>query len=101
MAQMITKADYKMALRVVGEVIDEWDPYGLIAGGCPKDEFNNEIAAVVAQIPRIKSAHAAAAALSRVFTAAFEREGFAPENCAEVGAKLFGALSTSGLVGSN
>ena len=41
---MKTKADYKLALQVVGAVVHEWDPYSLLAGGCPADEFDSEIA---------------------------------------------------------
>jgi hypothetical protein len=95
---MKTKADYKVALQVVGVVIREWDPYALIATGCPEDEFAAEIASVVAQVPRIKSPQDAAHAISRVFSSAFQPEGFTPENCAEAGSKLFGALSDNGLV---
>ena len=98
-AQMKTKADYKLALQVVGEVVRTWDPYCLLAGGCPADEFDSEIAGVVAQIPRIKSAKDATLALSRIFSSAFEAERFAPDECAAEGAKLFAALSANGLVG--
>jgi len=94
----MTKADYKLALQVVGEVIREWDPYSLLASGCPPDEFDSEIASVVAQIPRIKSENDAVCALSRVFASAFEKERFAPTDCAATGAKLFAALTAHGLV---
>ena len=94
----MTKADYKLALQVVGEVIREWDPYSLLASGSPPDEFDSEIASVVGQIPRIKSENDAVWALSRVFTSAFEKERFAPADCAAAGAKLFAALTAHGLV---
>ena len=54
-AAKMKKAAYKRALQVVGSVVREWDPYSLIAGGAPEDEFESEIAGVVAQIPRIKN----------------------------------------------
>jgi hypothetical protein len=47
----IKKAAYKRALDVVGAVVRDWDPYGLIDGGAPADEFDSEIAAVITQIP--------------------------------------------------
>ena len=96
---MMTKADYKLALQVVGEVVREWDPYALLAGGCPADEFDSEIASVVTQIPRIKSEKDATLALSRVFSSAFERDRFTPDECAGAGSKLFAALLANGLVG--
>ena len=93
------KAAYKRALEVVGAVVREWDPYGLIAGGAPADEFDSEIAAVVRQIPRIRTEKEAALALSRVFSAAFEADHFLPEQCTEAGKKLFAELSANRLVG--
>ncbi len=95
---MKKKADYKLALQVVGAVVREWDPYSLLASGCPADEFDSEIASMVSQIPRIKSEQDAALALSRVFTSAFEEERFTREKCQEAGAKLFAALLANGLV---
>ena len=95
---MKTKAEYKLALQVVGTVIREWDPYRLLEVGCPNDEFAAEIASVISQIPRIKSAQDAANALSRVFSSAFEAENFEPLDCREAGTKLFEALSTHGLL---
>ena len=71
---MKTKADYRLALQVVGAAVRDWDPYSLLAGGCPVDEFDAEVASVVAQIPRIKSEHDATLALSRVFSSAFESD---------------------------
>jgi hypothetical protein len=88
-----------LALQVVGAVVREWDPYSLLASGCPKDEFDSEIASVVAEIPRIKSGQDATLALSRVFSSAFEPERFTPDECAALGHKLFAVLSANGLVG--
>jgi len=93
------KAEYKLALQVVGSVVRKWDPYSLIAGGAPEDEFDSEIAALVAQIPRIKTEKEAVLALTRVFSSAFEPDRFTPDECAEAGKRLFEALSTNGFVG--
>jgi Domain of unknown function (DUF1871) len=95
---MKTRGDYKRAIQVVREVVHRWDPYGLLAGGCPPDEFDQEIAAVVAQIPRIRSRADAAHALSRVFSSAFEAGQFRPEDCAGPGAELYEALSAAALL---
>jgi hypothetical protein len=91
-------ADDDLALKIVHALVMEWDPYSLLASGCPRDEFAREIASVVSQIPRIKSVRDATLVLSRVFTFAFEPERFTPDECAPAGAKLFAALESNGLV---
>ncbi len=98
-AVKMKKVAYKRALQVVGSVVREWDPYSLIAGGAPADEFESEIARVVAQIPRIKTEKEAVLVLSRVFSSAFEAVRFTPKKCTEAGRKLYAALSVNGFVG--
>ncbi len=95
---MKTTAEYKLALQVVGTVIREWDPYSLLKAGCPNDEFDAEIASVVAQIQRIKSAQDAAHALSKVFSSAFGPAKFEPQDCREAGTRLFEALTEHDLL---
>ena len=98
--EMRTRAGYDRAFAVVRDVIHEWDPYALIGAGAPGDEWDSEIASLVAQIPRITSENAAAHALSRVFSSAFQPEGFSPADCAEVGKRLYSSLAESGLLPS-
>ena len=94
----MTRGDYERAIWVVREVVHRWDPYGLLASGCPADEFDTEIAAVVTQVPRIRSRTDGAHALSRVFSSAFDSERFRPEDCAGPGAELYEALVATGLL---
>lgn len=95
---MRTRADYDRAFAVVRKVIHEWDSCALIGGGAPFDEWDREIASVVAQMPRIKSQNDAAHAVSRVFASAVQPEGFSPTDCAEVGRRLYLSLADSGLL---
>jgi hypothetical protein len=95
---MKARGNYEQAIQVVREVVHHWDPYGLLAGGCPPDEFDREIAAVVTQVPRIRSRADAVDALSRVFSSAFEPERFRPEDCKGPGAELYDALLAAGLL---
>ena len=95
---MRTKQDYSKALAVVSDVIRQWDPYSLLSGGAPANEFEAEIAKVVTHIPRLRSAQDAAQALSAVFSEAFEAENFSPSACAKAGAALFEQLIKSGLI---
>lgn len=92
------KARYQQMWGIVADVIRKWDPYQLLAGGAPRDEWDSEISSVVAQIPRIHSAADAAAAIARVFGSSLERGAFTPASCAEVGAELYARLQEQGLV---
>jgi hypothetical protein len=98
-AAKMKKAAYKRAMQVVGSVEREWDPYSLIADGAPADEFDSEIAGIVAQIPQIKTERDAVLVLSQVFSSAFEPGRFTPEERTEPGKRLFGALSANRFVG--
>jgi hypothetical protein len=93
-----TKSDYKRAFDLVREVIHAWDPYSLVGMGAPSDEWDHEIASLVAQIPSIRSENDATNAISRVFSSAFQPEGFEPEKCTEVGRRLFAVLAQAGLL---
>jgi hypothetical protein len=87
-----TRQDYDKAFAVVKAVIGEWDPFGLFGGGAPDDEWDSEVASIVAQIPRIGGGRDAAHAVSRVFASSLERDRFGPDECDIVGKKLFDAL---------
>jgi hypothetical protein len=95
---MKTKRHYEEAFDIVRGVVHEWDPYGLIQGGAPADEFDGEIASIVSQIPHIQSCNDASHVLSRVFSASFEPELFKPEQCRQVGENLYRALESKGLL---
>jgi hypothetical protein len=92
------KAKYKQMWDITAEVIRKWDPYRLLAGGAPRDEWDSEISSVVAQIPQIHSASDAAAAVSRVFASGSDRDAFTSDGCADVGAELFARLHERGFV---
>jgi hypothetical protein len=95
---MQTHSDYERAAAIVRAIIHQWDPYHLLEGGAPLDEWDNEIAQIVIQISQITSASDAATVISRVFSAAFQPEGFTPEDCTEVGQQLFSALKTGDII---
>ncbi len=90
--------EYELAAATVRRVIHEWDPYDLIGGGAPADEWECEIASVVAVVPDIGSPADAAAVISRVFSAAFEPKGFGPSHCATVEDRLYSELRRSGVL---
>lgn len=84
--------DYKNAFAVVREAINIWDPYDLISNGAPQDEWDSEVASIVAQIPCIRNATDTAHAVSRTFTRSLGHEGFDPYSCSEVGAHIYAEL---------
>ncbi len=97
---MKTKEDYKKALKTVKKVIDQWDPYRLISGGAPSDEFDPEISAIVSQIPNIKSEQDSTEIISHVFSSQFEKQEFTLDQCSEIGKLLYDELISSGLIES-
>lgn len=90
------KKQYKEVLALVAEVIKEWDPYALLAGGAPDDEFDSEVSLIVAQVPRITSPGHAAQVISRIFSSQFEPYLFTPDACAQVGERLYTKLKSHG-----
>ena len=76
-----------------------WDVIAGIGQGLgPGDEFDREIASLLAQIPRIHSAADAMHAISRIFAPSFEAHSFTEETCSEVGKQLHAALAEQGLL---
>lgn len=92
------KRRYTELFNAVRGVIHKWDPYGLLALGCPNNEFDSEISSVVRQIERIASPQDAAHVLSRIFSSAFQTEGFQVADCVDVGRELYNVLQTRDLL---
>lgn len=92
-----TMNKHKQVWQVIRDVINAWGPYGFAEDG-QTDEYDPEVTAITKQIPRIRSRNDAKLAVSRVFSSYFEPKRFAPDKCADVGAKLFAALETEGLI---
>lgn len=90
------KKRYKELFALVAKVIEEWDPYSLLANGAPAGEFEEEVSQIVAQVKNIRSTTDATQIISRVFSSSFEAELFTPDACTQVGAKLFEALKGHG-----
>ncbi len=77
----------------VRKVICEWDPYGFFKMGCPYEEMDSEIHAIVKQVDRIHSPHDAADVISRVFFSSFGGLEFPLDEYKVVGGKLFLAIN--------
>ncbi len=92
-AFMRKRNDYERTSAIVSEVIHQWDPYELISGGAPLDEFDEETARIVTQIPSIHSEDDATRIISRVFSEAFNPEDFTLDKCASAGVLLYRRLT--------
>lgn len=95
---MKTRKDYDRAFTVVRAHITMWDPYSLVASGAPATEFDNEIAAIVKDIPRVNCVDDMAKVISHVFCEAFGPRTFPPAGCQEVATGLFQQLRVDGLL---
>lgn len=85
-------------MEIVGRMVRAWDPYNLIAEGAPMDEFDDEIAQVVAHIPRCLEIDDLAKVISAVFSDAFERDGFTPANCFRPAQEIYMELRRANLL---
>lgn len=89
---------YREAIAATTAVVNDWDPYGLIAGGAPKDEFEIEVSRVVAGARDVRTPEAMAMVVSEVFSSSFEPDRFSVEACQPVASRLFEKLRTSGFL---
>ncbi len=94
---MKTRDDYDTATKIVASVINAWDPYSLLEGGSPPDEFEAEVAALVLRIRHIHSEEDAVREIATVFASAFQSH-FTPERCTTVGAQLYSRLQEANLL---
>lgn len=83
---------------LVRTLIHEWDPYALIAGGAPDDEWDHEIAKIVEHLAYIHRPEDAVLILSKIFSDAFIPEDFPPEACQEIGERLYYLLKEENLL---
>ncbi|REJ74036.1 MAG: DUF1871 family protein [Acidobacteria bacterium] len=96
-----TASDYERALSIARLVLRSWDPYSLVAGGAPADEFDSEAAELVRHARTFRSAEDAVRAVSAVFSRSFDARGFEEESCGRPGRMLFQELRAAGLLNSD
>ena len=92
------RARQKRIWQVTEQIINGWDPYGLLNAGAPPDEYVAEINAIVTKIDQVQSEEDATRLVARVFSYYFEPEKFTPAFCREVGENLFAALKREDLL---
>jgi hypothetical protein len=97
---MKTREDYDRAVALTRHLVREWDPHALLAGGAPTDEFDDEVARMMARIPRLTSPEDAGRHVADVFTAQFGPGVLDAKESARIGARWFAALVEAGLATS-
>ena len=95
---MESRLAYDKALTIVGSAILAWDPYRLVTDGAPPDEYAEEVARVVARIPRCQTEAELAAAISDVFSESFESGTFTVADCSEPARLAYTGLVSAGLL---
>jgi hypothetical protein len=93
-----TRDDYDRAIVLTRKLVHAWDPMRTLASGAPQDEFDDEIARLVARIPRITDAADAGIQVADVFTAQFGRGVLGVDDAARMGERWFAALREADLL---
>lgn len=73
---------------VVKDVIDKWDPIGLLELGCPDDEYDPEIQDIVVILDNTYSINDLALEIQKVFIKWFDEE-LPKEECHRASMKLW------------
>jgi len=81
------KEKYKTLFAIVKEAVDEWDPYGLLKMGAPKDEFESEVAQICPLVAKSGDADELAKHIKHVFDTMFEPI-FKIDECKKVAEKI-------------
>jgi hypothetical protein len=98
---MKSREDYDRAIVLTRTLVRDWDPQGLLRGGAPQDEFDDEVARLVARIPRITDAAEAGRQIEDVFTAQFGRGVLKADDAMRFGERWHVALREAGLLPSS
>lgn len=70
-------------------MINDWDPYNLIQEGAPDDEYESEVAKILAGLPKCNSTKETAELISTVLTESFDSDTFPVAKCKRVSEKIY------------
>ncbi len=96
--QKALKHEYREIVDIVKQALNEWDPYDLIKGGAPENEFAEEATQVAAKIRKTEKQADLALVISDIFTRKFENNQFSVEACLPVASRIFGDLEARRLL---
>ena len=95
---MKSREDYDRAVVLTRHLVRDWDPHSVLKLGAPDDEFDDEIARLVARIPRLTGPADAGRHVAEVFTAQFGQGVLAAKDSARIGERWYAALLEAGLL---
>ncbi|WP_226535930.1 DUF1871 family protein [Fictibacillus halophilus] len=73
---------------LVKEVINEWDPFDLLAIHCPEDEYDEEIHEIVKVLPNIKDEEELARGIEQIMSKAFDKDFKKSKDCLMIAKKI-------------
>ncbi len=82
---------FTTARNIVRTSIHRIDPYSLLEGGSPEDEFDSEINSITSQLQRCHSGKDVSHAIARVLNSAFS-EKYLPEEFEKEGNIIYNSL---------
>jgi|LSQX01.2.fsa_nt_gb hypothetical protein len=79
--------------KLTSKIINEWDPYGLLALGAPDDEYEAEIKEIINAWADVSTPEELAKEINRVMNWYFGKLYYNKEQSLTVAKKLFAALN--------
>jgi Domain of unknown function (DUF1871) len=96
--QKTLKHEYREIVETVQHVLNEWDPYDLLKGGAPENEFTEEATQITAKIKNSETPTALAHVISDIFSRNFESDQFPVEACLPTASRIFKELEARRLL---
>jgi hypothetical protein len=72
---------HKIIFKAVQEIINDYDPVGLIEGGAPDDEYHDEVGKIVVLLRKESEREPLAERIEEVFREAFGNEVKSDQSC--------------------
>jgi hypothetical protein len=83
---------YKELFYKAKEIVNKADPLGLISGGAPDDQFDDEIAKILIVLKNVKDSQELESEIAKIFQSSF-KETFEPSEFKEVSLQIFSLKS--------
>ena len=95
---MRDRQQYDLAFALIRQCVAQWDPLGLIGGGAPADEWDHEVARLLAKLREARSPDDVSTAVAAVFCDSLGKSGPDAASCAQFGRELHSRLTSAGLL---
>jgi Domain of unknown function (DUF1871) len=93
-----TREQYDQAIAICRDAIAQWDPFALLAGGAPADEYDLEISKLVPKIRDARASSDVAIAISAIFGDSFGHALHRSGESINVAAEIYNRLRSAGLL---